>query len=676
MQFSKNWLKDFVDIDISTEELCEQLTMAGLEVDGYESFKSKITGKDAIIKLDITPNRGDCFSVLGVAREVAIANNLKFKLPNIKSINSSIESPKTIAVCPEAPVYAGRFISNINLSIKTDPLIAERLETSEHRLIDPVVDITNYILLELGQPLHAFDSDKLEGSLRVRFAKESEKLTLLDETSISLSKDCLVIADKKKSVAFAGIMGGYNSAVTSKTESIFLESAFFSPKVIRGKARRYGLQTDASVRFERGVDFNLQELAIKKASMLLSDSVGGNFGPIQLVSDKKNLPKKKKITVSLAKTNAVLGSSISKARAKKYLTGLGLSPELKNEKISVLVPSWRYDIAIEADLIEELARLEGYDKLPKKSLNPIPISNSISSKEVASNFFVSRGYNEVITYSFIDHDDAGLINEDSLSLKVSNPISQNMSVMRPSLWPGLLNTYINNLNNGNSTQKIFEVGSTFSLSKKGVVKETKKIAGLIAGNNMPMHWKGKNRIYDFYDMKGHIEDLASMMKVKISFEEKVTPFLHPGKSAIIKLHNKKLGYIGALHPNIISAKGLKEETFLFSIDLDVLHSGQSILYKKFSRFPSTQRDLAFVVDQEVSSDEVMNLIKLQAGKDLVDLIIFDVYQGTGVPDNKKSLAYSLKWQSNEKTLIDGEVDELVKKIVKSLFKELNATLRT
>ncbi len=676
MQFSKNWLKDFVDIDISTEELCEQLTMAGLEVDGYESFKSKITGKDAIIKLDITPNRGDCFSVLGVAREVAIANNLKFKLPNIKSINSSIESPKTIAICPEAPVYAGRFISNINLSIKTDPLIAERLETSEHRLIDPVVDITNYILLELGQPLHAFDSDKLEGSLRVRFAKESEKLTLLDETSISLSKDCLVIADKKKSVAFAGIMGGHNSAVTSKTESVFLESAFFSPKVIRGKARRYGLQTDASIRFERGVDFNLQELAIKKASMLLSDSVGGNFGPIQLVSDKKNLPKKKKITVSLAKTNAVLGSSISKAKAKKYLTGLGLSPELKNEKISVLVPSWRYDIAIEADLIEELARLEGYDKLPKKSLNPIPISNSISSKEVASNFFVSRGYNEVITYSFIDHDDAGLINEDSLSLKVSNPISQNMSVMRPSLWPGLLNTYINNLNNGNSTQKIFEVGSTFSLSKKGVVKETKKIAGLIAGNNMPMHWKGKNRIYDFYDMKGHIEDLASMMKVKISFEEKVTPFLHPGKSAIIKLHNKKLGYIGALHPNIISAKGLKEETFLFSIDLDVLHSGQSILYKKFSRFPSTQRDLAFVVDQEVSSDEVMNLIKLQAGKDLVDLIIFDVYQGTGVPDNKKSLAYSLKWQSNEKTLIDGEVDELVKKIVKSLFKELNATLRT
>jgi phenylalanyl-tRNA synthetase beta chain len=676
MQFSKNWLKDFVDIDISTEELCEQLTMAGLEVDGYESFESKITGKDAIIKLDITPNRGDCFSVLGVAREVAIANNLKFKLPNIKPINSSIESPKTITVCPEAPVYAGRFIRNINLSIKTDPLIAERLETSEHRLIDPVVDITNYILLELGQPLHAFDSDKLEGSLRVRFAKESEKLTLLDETSISLSKDCLVIADKKKSVAFAGIMGGLNSSVTSKTESVFLESAFFSPKVIRGKARRYGLQTDASVRFERGVDFNLQELAIKKASMLLSDSVGGNFGPIQLVSDKKNLPKKKKITVSLAKTNAVLGSSISKVRAKKYLTGLGLSPELKNEKISVLVPSWRYDIAIEADLIEELARLEGYDKLPKKSLNPIPINNSISPKEVASNFFVSLGYNEVITYSFIDQDDAGLVNKDSSSLKVSNPISQNMSVMRPSLWPGLLNTYINNLNNGNSSQKIFEVGSTFSLSKKGVVKETKKIAGLIAGNNTPMHWKGKNKIYDFYDLKGHVENLASMMKVKISFEEKTTPFLHPGKSAIIKLHNKKAGHIGALHPDIINVKGLKEETFLFSIDLDALHNDQSILYKKFSRFPASQRDLAFIVDQEVSNDEVMNLIKLQGGKDLVDLIIFDVYQGTGVPDNKKSLAYALKWQSKERTLIDVEVDGIVKKIVKSLFKELNATLRT
>ena len=280
MKFSKNWLKEFVDIDLSTEELCDQLTMAGLEVDGYKSFQSKLTGKDAIIDLDITPNRGDCFSLLGVARELAILNNLKLKLPKSQTISSTVDSPTNISVCAMGPKYVGRYIENVDLSLKTPDLIAERLETSDHRLIDPVVDITNYILLELGQPLHAFDHDKLAGDIKVRFAEEAEELTLLDETKISLNKDCLVIADKKGSIAFAGIMGGLDSSVTDSTKSIYLESAYFKPEAIRGKARRFGLQTDASMRFERGVDFNIQELAIERASELLNKSVGGRFGPI------------------------------------------------------------------------------------------------------------------------------------------------------------------------------------------------------------------------------------------------------------------------------------------------------------------------------------------------------------------------------------------------------------
>ena len=409
MKFSKNWLKEFVDINISTEELCDQLTMAGLEVDGYKSFQSKLTGKDAIIDLDITPNRGDCFSILGVAREVAILNNVKLKFPKIQSVASTIDSPTKISVCSDGPKYVGRYIQDVDLSLKTSGLIAERLETSDHRLIDPVVDVTNYILLELGQPLHAFDHDKLVGDIHVRFAKESEKLTLLDESKITLNKDCLVIADREGPIAFAGIMGGLDSSVTSSTKSIYLEGAFFKPEVIRGRARRFGLQTDASMRFERGVDFNIQELAIERASKLLSNTVGGRFGPLQVVTEKKSLPKQNKVSINISSTNKVLGASLSKTRVKNYLTGLGLSPQVNKETIKTLVPSWRYDLSIEADLIEEVARLEGYNKLPTESLRPLTKKKTTSSSQKVSSFLVSQGYSEVITYSFIDDQDASLL---------------------------------------------------------------------------------------------------------------------------------------------------------------------------------------------------------------------------------------------------------------------------
>ena len=435
MKFSKNWLKEFVDINISTEELCDQLTMAGLEVDGYKSFQSKLTGKDAIIDLDITPNRGDCFSILGVAREVAILNNVKLKFPKIQSVASTIDSPTKISVCSDGPKYVGRYIQGVDLSLKTSGLIAERLETSDHRLIDPVVDVTNYILLELGQPLHAFDHDKLAGDVHVRFAKESEKLTLLDESKITLNKDCLVIADREGPIAFAGIMGGLDSSVTNNTKSIYLEGAFFKPEVIRGRARRFGLQTDASMRFERGVDFNIQELAIERASKLLSNTVGGRFGPLQVVTEKKSLPKQNKVSVNISSTNKVLGASLSKTKVKNYLTGLGLSPQVNKETIKTLVPSWRYDLSIEADLIEEVARLEGYNKLPTESLRPLTKKKTTSSSQKVSSFLVSQGYSEVITYSFIDEQDACLLDPQKNHLTVSNPISENMNFMRSSLWP-------------------------------------------------------------------------------------------------------------------------------------------------------------------------------------------------------------------------------------------------
>ena len=676
MKFSKNWLKEFVDINISTEELCDQLTMAGLEVDGYKSFQSKLTGKDAIIDLDITPNRGDCFSILGVAREVAILNNVKLKFPKIQSVASTIDSPTKISVCSDGPKYVGRYIQDVDLSLKTSSLIAERLETSDHRLIDPVVDITNYILLELGQPLHAFDHDKLVGDIHVRFAKESEKLTLLNESKVTLNRDCLVIADRQGPIAFAGIMGGLDSSVTSSTKSIYLEGAFFKPEVIRGRARRFGLQTDASMRFERGVDFNIQELAIERASKLLSNTVGGRFGPLQVVTEKKSLPKQNEVSVNILSTNKVLGASLSKTKVKNYLTGLGLSPQVNKETIKTLIPSWRYDLSIEADLIEEVARLEGYNKLPTESLKPLTKKKETSSSHEVSSFLVSQGYSEVITYSFIDQQDASLLDAQKNHLTISNPISQNMNVMRSSLWPGLINTYINNLNNGEENQKLFEVGSVFKKDKKRKVRETLQIGGLISGKAMTLHWKVKPSALDFYNLKGDLESLFLNFRKEVTFESASSSILHPGKSAKIKLGSKVIGEMGVLHPGVMNQKDLKGEVLVFALDLEMLIPNKNIKYKNFSRYPVSQRDLAFIVEASKSNGELIKLIKSKAGKELVEIKTFDVYQGDKVPEGKKSIAFNLKWQSLSKTLVDEDVDHAVEEIINFLSKKIKAELRS
>ena len=411
MQFSRNWLKEFIDLNLSTEDICSQLTMAGIEVDGYDSFNSSITGKDSIIKLDITPNRGDCFSVFGIARELAAINHLKLKDHNIKVINSSLKEDLKIQACKEAPRYVGRSITNIDIRAKTLPLVAERLELSNQKLIDPVVDITNYVLLELGQPLHAFDRDKLEGDISVRQAKRDESLILLDDQEIKINSDYLVISDEKKSIALAGIMGGKNSCVTSNTKSIFIESAFFKPSVIRGRARRLGFQTDASIRFERGVDHEIQKLAVDRASEILCETVGGEFGTIQESKLHKELPKLKKVSIDINRANKILGTNITSSKAKKYLKGLGMSPKGSTSNLEITSPSWRYDIEIEADLIEELARLEGYDSLPAISLDPNFKINTKSKEKVISSSLVSQGFSEVINYSFISEDDETIFGE-------------------------------------------------------------------------------------------------------------------------------------------------------------------------------------------------------------------------------------------------------------------------
>ncbi len=675
MQFSRNWLKDFIDLNISTEDICSQLTMAGVEVDGYDSFNSKITGKDAIIKLDITPNRGDCFSVYGVARELAVINNLNLKHPAFKPIKSSFEEDIKIKVCKEAPIYIGRSIKKINLQTKTLPLVAERLTLSDQKLIDPVVDITNYILLELGQPLHAFDRDKLEGNINVRKAKKGENLVLLDDQEINLSPDCLVISDEKKSIAFAGIMGGKNTCVSPKTKSIFLESAFFKPSIIRGRARSLGFQTDASIRFERGVDYKIQVLAIERACEILHATVGGEYGTIKESKLTKELPKAKKVSLDLDRANKILGTNITSLKAKKYLKGLGMNPKGSSTKLDLTSPSWRYDIEIEADLIEELARLEGYDSLPTRSLVPKLKIRSESKEKVISTSLVSQGFSEVINYSFISEDDEMVFGESRKMVEVENPISQNMRFMRSSLFPGLINTFIHNLNNGLDSQKLFEIGSVFKHKKSKKPSERTRVSGLLYGDVVRNHWLDKPRKVNFYDAKGVIEKIISSFDIAINLEPKSSDFFHPGIASTIYKGTKEIGQLGALSPNIIGKIGLKEDVFLFSLDIEALETKSLRKFTKFSKFPTIQRDLSFVVDKNITSNELSILIKSKGGKDLISLDLFDVYEGKGIEDNKKSIAISLTWQSTKVTLLDSDIDKVIKKIVNSVKKELDGDLR-
>ena len=675
MQFSRNWLKEFVDFKVSDEELCEQLTMLGLEVDNYKPYESKLTGKDAIIKLDLTPNRGDCFSILGIAREVAAANNLSLTLPKINNIKNSVKSSLTVSVCNEAPRYVGRYIAGVNLKKKVHPLIKERLKLSDTKVIDPIVDITNYVLLELGQPLHAFDANKLEGNLQVRFAKEKEKITLLDENKIWLDEKSLVIADQKKPVALAGIMGGLETGISNKTKSIYLESAFFTPAAIRGRARKFSIQTDASTRFERGVDFKLQVLAIQRASSLINETLGGDFSPIQEFIRKSSIPKNKDIILNINNLNKILGTNLSKSTVKRGLTSLGLKNSVSNNNLKVKVPSWRFDLKIEADLIEEIARLVGYNNIPQVSLSRKIRTSGDTLHSSIRKTFQSMGYNEVITYSFIDQSLAELVGDKKKQLIfVENPISQNMNVMRTSLLPGLLDTLSYNMNQGSESLKIFEIGSVFSKKGSNKIKEREVVGGLIIGIEGKDNWSGSNKQLDFFDLKGNLE-MALPELSKFSFKREQVPFLHPGKTAALYKGQKKVGYIGTVNPKLLDKLDVKGDVNFFEFSLDEISDKKNIKFKKFSRFPLAQRDLSFVVDEEITSSSIKDAILSKAGSNLKEINLFDIYTGKGISKGQKSLTYALSWQAVNRTLTDDEVDTAVGRVVAFLSKKFNAKLR-
>jgi len=679
MQFSRNWLKDYIALDISIDEICEQLTMAGIEVEDYHQRTSNFSKGDYIIKLDLTPNRGDCFSIRGIARELSVINNIRFITPSYPKIKDTIKFSKNIKSIKEAPIYIGRSIEGLDNSIEAPAFLKERIEFSGLKSINSLVDIMNYVMLEMGQPLHVFDEDKLQGDISVRFAKNNEKITLLDEQTVKLQKDCLIISDPHQPIAFAGIMGSLNSSVDSSTTSAFLESAYFTPDVIRGRARRYGIQTDASVRFERGVDFQLQKIAIERASHLIQENMGGDFSKVKANIRTKDVPKLKSIGFNLVHSNKFLGTEISESDSKRYFKGLGCKIAKGKKHLIVTPPSWRFDLSISEDLSEELARFEGYDNIPNETISEAPIGSlGNSTLNDISNYLVNRGYLETITYSFIDSDKVKLLEICPQPIVLENPLSENMSIMRPSLLTSLVSVFMYNKNRGKEVLKIYEQGKVFNQDAKGNINQESVLAGLIGGANKKPHWLEGLKAVDFYDVKGNVESIYKLVNKEVIFLQDRLKGFHPGKFSYIALKSKPsevLGYLGSLDPEVMKTLDLQEEVIYFQLNCEQFLDAGDIQFKTFSKYPTSQRDLSFLISKEISSQSLQELIIKKSGKHFAGISVFDVYEGKRIDKGLKSISYNITWRSHKSTLVDEEIERIVENIILGVEKKFSGKIR-
>lgn len=637
---------------------------------------------DAIIEVDLTPNRSDCLSIKGIAREVGVLNRAPVKAPEIDAVVPSIEDTLSVALnAGEAcSRYVGRVIKNIDISQPSPVWLQNKLQRAGLRSIDAVVDVTNYLLLELGQPMHAFDLSKLVGGINVRFANEGEKLVLLDEQEVELSSNTMVIADSKQALAIAGVMGGKASAVTNTTRDLFLESAFFNPISIAGRARQYGLHTDSSHRFERGVDYQLQVDAIERATELLLSIVGGEAGPI-VHETNQYLPQER--TVSLRKARIVSGLSLEMPDAEvvDILTRLGLSLESENsEGWTFVVPSYRFDISIEADLLEELARVYGYNRLPTRSL-AAPMSIEMRPEVKLSlpalrRQLIARGFQEAITYSFIEPRLSALFDPNTTPVSLRNPISADMAVMRTSLLPGLVNALRSNLNRQQTRVRLFETGLRFVPASEGLQQEP-MIAGLIYGSRLPESWSNTSESVDFFDIKADVEALIALGgdKTDYRFAPAQHSAMHPGQTAAVYRGERLVGFVGAMHPSLQQALDLPQGVYMFELTQAVLLEGRVPAFSPLSKFPEVRRDLAVLVDRSVSAAALVEAIKTVAGESLINVNIFDVYTGKGIDPQRKSVAMGLTFQHPSRTLNEDEINASIDAVVKHLEAIFSATLR-
>jgi len=650
-----------------------------------EDIKIYLDLNDHILALEITPNRGDCLSIEGLAREVAVLFDLESKFKTINTISPKSDAVFSVDIqAPQAcPRYVGRIIANIDASVKTPFAMKERLRRSGLRSIDPVVDIMNYVMLELGQPLHAFDVDKLSDEIQVRYATSGETLILLDEQRCELDPDTLIIADRKGPLAIAGIMGGQDSAVGSETKHIFIESAYFSPHVIANKARKYALHTDASHRFERGVDYQLQQRAIEYATALLLDIVKGVPGPIIEQSSAEYLPESQQVTLRYAQIESLLGIDVPPEKVNHWFKQLGLKAiENTVTECQVAIPSHRFDITIEQDLIEEVARLYGLDNIPSQALvAQLQLNPSDSNKVDVDRYrqlLIERDYHEAVTYSFVSPDLQALLQRDKQQIALLNPISSDMAVMRTSLLPGLLTAAHYNQARQQHRLRLFEIAACFYKDDDDQsMQQTTRLAGVCSGLWQEPQWGDETRKLDFFDVKADIEALLSLGGEKENFYWRAAedPMLHPGQCAAIYRNDKKMGVLGALHPLIVQKTSISAPILVFELNFNDLVTAKSPEFAKLCKYPSVKRDIAFLVEKDVTAGELDNYIKQHASNWLINLQLFDVYENAANVADKKSLAFSLTLQHPSRTLHDSEIDQLINSLIDSLTQQYDIILR-
>ena len=637
---------------------------------------------DRVIELDLTPNRADCLGLRGLAREVGLLTRCEVKPAEFEPVAASIsdELQIVLSAVEGCPRYLGRIVKAVDVSVPSPVWLRERLRRSGLRSINCVVDVTNYVLLELGQPMHAFDLDKLQGRIDVRWAGDGESLQLLDGQTLELQSETLLITDDSGPIALAGIMGGQSTAVSDTTRNIMFEAAFFAPQAIIGKARAYGLHTDSSHRFERGVDYQLQDRAMERATQLLLDIAGGEAGPI-VAMNSAALPSVGTVSLRRARIKKMLGFAMDDSEVERIFQGLGMAVQSHAEGWTVSVPGWRFDIAIEADLLEELARVYGYNKLPVSHISAnlvMPSSREqVLSIRAIRRRLAARDYQEAITYSFVDPQWQRAFDSQLAPVALQNPISADLAVMRTSLLPGLMQALLHNVHRQQQRVRLFETGLRFLPTAKGL-RQQPTLAGVMTGRRSRENWNDSGDMADFYDVKGDLEAVFALTgnRDAFRFEAGEREGLHPGQTALVYRGEALLGYIGTLHPGLQKSYDVAAAVYLFEVDLEAVQQARLPGFTAVSKYPEQRRDIAVIVDKSVPAGELLENVRAVAGTYLTDLRLFDVYEGKGIDPKRKSLALGLTFQDSSRTLSDDDVNKSKDQVIDLLIKTYNAELRS
>ncbi|MFO0335227.1 MAG: phenylalanine--tRNA ligase subunit beta [Pseudomonadota bacterium] len=651
-------------------------------LDTGQDLRAALGLDDVVLEINFTPNRGDALSVLGLARELAVLSGRSLRWPTLAPVAPTLADtfPVRLDAPAAGPKFAGRVLRGLDPRAETPLWMRERLRRAGLRSLGPLVDVTNYVMLELGQPMHAYDLRRLQGGIEVRFAGDGERLVLLDGREVALEPDVLVIADAAGPVGMAGIMGGEKSGIATDTTDVFLEVAWFAPDAIAGRARRHKLLTDASQRFERGVDPAGQERAIERATQLLLEIAGGQAGPAVVTAQADSLPASRTVELDARYLERLLGIAVPGERVESILRDLGMQVSAAAGGWRVVVPSWRFDVAIPADLVEEVARVYGYAEIPPRDLvapqAPAAVPEGRLPVARLATRLVDRGSHEAITYSFVEPGLQRRLFPDAAALPLANPISADLAEMRVSLWPGLVHALQGNVRRQQERVRIFEFGSKFIVQQSGL-EEIPCVAGLVWGHADPEQWGVAERPVDFHDAKADVEALlaAAAPAADWRFEREAPSCLHPGRSARIYRSDVACGWLGELHPEVARALDLGPAPYLFELELGPAGVATLPVARPLSTFPAVRRDLAVVVKESVTFSELQRSVTVEASAWLRDLVVFDVYRGPGIETGTKSVALGLILQDNSKTLTDSEVDALVAAVVGRLKHDLSAQIR-